>query len=157
MIRLIEQHDDQPLAQLIRTVFREFKIDKPGTVYTDPTTDHLFELFQTPGSVYWVAESEGVMAGGCGIFPTPGLPDGCVELVKLYVSAEFRNKGLGLQLMEKCFESALGLGYSSIYLETLPELRKAVSMYERAGFRHINQRQGNSGHYSCNIWMMKRL
>ena len=70
--------DNQPLASLIRQVFREFRIDMPGTVYTDPTTDHLFELFQTPGSVYWVAEEDGTLLGGCGIFPTSGLPEGCV-------------------------------------------------------------------------------
>lgn len=66
------QEDNAELAGLIRSVFREFKIDRPGTVYFDPTTDNLYDLFRTPGSVYWVAESGGKIAGGCGIFPTPG-------------------------------------------------------------------------------------
>ena len=42
IIRLIEQNDNPILAELIRIVFREYHIDLPGTVYTDPTTDHLF-------------------------------------------------------------------------------------------------------------------
>ena len=113
--RNIEERDNKELADLIRTVFREFKIDRPGTVYFDPTTDNLYRLFRTPGSVYWIAEEKGIMAGGCGIYPTPGLPEGCAELVKLYLLPQWRSKGIGRALMEKCFESARGLGYKQLY------------------------------------------
>jgi putative acetyltransferase len=171
-LRPIRPEDDPEIAGLIRKIFREFGIDRPGTVYTDPTTDHLYELFQSPGSCYWIAESwniltassdlsallhDQVLTGGCGVYPTPGLPTGCAELVKFYVSAESRGQGIGLSLMERCFESARQMGYGQLYLETLPELAKAVSMYERAGFRFIPQRLGDSGHYSCHIWMIKEL
>jgi putative acetyltransferase len=155
--RNIDEGDNKELADLIRTVFREFGIDRPGTVYFDPTTDTLFELFKTPGSVYWIAEVDGAMAGGCGIFPTPGLPDGCAELVKFYLLPRWRGKGIGKALMEKCFESATQMGYRQLYLESLPELSKAVSMYIKSGFRHIPSALGNSGHFGCNIWMLKDL
>jgi len=157
ILRKLLPSDNKPLAELIRNVFREFKIDRPGTVYTDPTTDHLFELFSRPDAVYWVAEENGQIIGGCGVYPTPGLEKGCAELVKLYVKAESRGKGTGFRLMQKCIESAKELGYDRLYLETLPELGKAVSMYEKAGFRHIPERLGNSGHYSCHIWMLLDL
>ena len=155
--RNIELKDNKELADLIRTVFREFRIDRPGTVYFDPTTDNLYELFRAHGSVYWIAEENGVMAGGCGIFPTPGLPDGCAELVKFYLLPQWRGKGVGRALMEKCFESSKQLGYSKLYLESLPELSRAVSMYIKSGFRHIPHALGNSGHFGCNIWMVKEL
>jgi putative acetyltransferase len=155
--RNIEERDNIELAGLIRTVFREFKIDRPGTVYFDTTTDKLSELFKAPGSVYWIAEEEGKMAGGCGLYPTPGLPEGCAELVKFYLLQQWRGKGTGRSLMEKCFESAQKLGYKQLYLESLPELEKAVSMYLKAGFRHISHSLGNSGHFGCNIWMIKDL
>ena len=155
--RNIELKDNKELADLIRTVFREFRIDKPGTVYFDPTTDNLYELFRTQGSVYWIAEDNGLMAGGCGIYPTPGLPDGCAELVKFYLLPQWRGKGIGRALMEKCFESSKQLGYSKLYLESLPELSRAVSMYVKSGFRHIPHALGNSGHFGCNIWMVKEL
>jgi putative acetyltransferase len=155
--RNIGADDNKELADLIRCVFREFKIDRPGTVYFDPTTDNLYELFKTPGSVYWVAEAKGAIAGGCGIYPTPGLPEGCAELVKLYLLPQWRGKGIGRELMEKCFESARQSGYSQLYLESLPELSKAVSMYLNSGFRHIPHALGNSGHFGCDIWMIKEL
>ncbi len=43
--RRIEKNDNREIAELIRTVFREFKIDKPGTVYFDPTTDRFSSYF----------------------------------------------------------------------------------------------------------------
>ena len=58
--RQIEERDNEELSGLIKKVFEEFGIDIPGTVYTDPTTDALYELFQTPGSVYWIAEYKNV-------------------------------------------------------------------------------------------------
>jgi len=156
-IRKIEKKDNKEIADLIRKVFREFKIDKPGTVYYDPTTDDLYSLFQTPGSEYWIAEENGVIIGGCGIFPTPGLPEGCAELVKLYLDASKRGKGTGWKLMEKAFESARKFGYRQIYLESMPELSKAISLYERTGFRFIPAQLGCSGHFGCDIWMIKDL
>jgi putative acetyltransferase len=155
--RNIEERDNKELADLIRTVFREFRIDRPGTVYYDPTTDDLYKLFRATGSVYWIAEENGAMAGGCGIYPTPFLPEGCAELVKFYLLPGFRGKGIGRALMEKCFESARQMSYSQLYLESLPELSKAVSMYIKSGFRHIPHALGNSGHFGCNIWMVKDL
>jgi putative acetyltransferase len=59
--------------------------------------------------------------------------------------------------MEKCFESARQLGYKQLYLESLPELSKAVSMYLKSGFRHITHPLGNSGHFGCDIWMIRDL
>ena len=156
-LKHIEEKDNSEIAALIRKVFREFKIDRPGTVYFDPTTDDLFRLFQASGSVYWIALDGEVIIGGCGIYPTPALPNGCAELVKFYLAAEYRGKGIGRMLMEKSIISAREMGYRQIYLESMPELGKAISMYEKAGFRSINQPMGNSGHFGCDIWMLLDL
>lgn len=156
-IRPINKEDNAPLAAMIRSVFREFKIDKPGTVYTDPTTDSLYELFQTPGAAYWVAEENAEVLGGCGIYPTQGLPEGCAELVKFYVAASVRGTGVGKQLMQQSIDWAKSFGYKQLYLESLPELNKAIGMYEKAGFKLLEKPLGNSGHYACDIWMLKEL
>jgi putative acetyltransferase len=157
LLRTIEEKDNKDIAELIRSVFREFRIDKPGTVYYDPTTDDLYSLFKKSGSIYWIAEDGGKIIGGCGIYATQGLPDGCAELVKLYLLPEQRGKGIGRMLIEKSFESARDFGYRQIYLESMPELSKAIGIYEKAGFRFIPSRMGNSGHFCCDIWMIKDL
>ncbi|MDX8338749.1 GNAT family N-acetyltransferase [Draconibacterium sp. IB214405] len=156
-IRKVKKSDNIFLANIIRAAFEESDAPKQGTVYSDPTTDNLFELFENERSVLWVAENEGEILGCCGIYPTDGLPEGCVELVKFYLLAKARGKGLGTQLMQKSFESAKELGYTEIYIETLPEFDNAVGMYERGGFKKLENPMGDSGHTGCDIWMIKKL
>lgn len=154
--RHLEQKDNSLLANVIRRAFEEFNVPKEGTVYTDPTTDHLYDVFQHPKSIYWVAEDNDQFLGGCGVYPTNGLPGGCAELVKFFLDPAARGKGIGKELMERAIESAKQLGYNQIYLESFPELAKAVSIYEKAGFKKLDHSMGNSGH-PCTIWMLKEL
>ncbi len=156
-IRPIAPNDNVALAKVIRDTLTEFGANKPGTVYFDPTTDALYELFRTPGAVYFVATIDNTLVGGCGIYPTENLPNGTCELVKLYLKTEARGTGLGKQLLEISMQWAKDNGYSQVYLESMPELDKAVSIYEKLGFIRIQQPLGNSGHCGCDIWMTKQL
>lgn len=158
VIRTIRKSDNEKLAGIIRNTLAEFRANKPGTVYFDPTTDHLFEVFQSePKSIYYVAMFHEEIIGGAGIYPTAGLPDGICELVKLYLSPTARGKGIGRLLMEKCLVAAKELGYKRVYLETMPELTIAIPMYEKFGFTYLPAAQGNSGHTGCDVWMIKEL
>jgi putative acetyltransferase len=157
IIRPIEINDNVFLAKVIRDALTEFGANKPGTVYFDPTTDALYELFQAPGSYYFVATINNELVGGCGIFPTENLPLGTCELVKLYLKASARGTGLGKKLMQEAMQWAKENGYTQVYLESMPELSKAVSIYENVGFERIGHPLGNSGHSGCDIWMTKQL
>jgi len=156
-IRHLLPADNAALASIIRDSLAEFGADKPGTVFYDPTTDALYELFQAPGSVYFVAEDDGRLLGGAGIFPSAGLPEGVCELVKMYLHKDARGKGLGRLLIAQCLDTAHEMGYKKVYLETMPELRKAVSVYEKFGFSYLSGPMGNTGHFGCDVWMIKEL
>jgi putative acetyltransferase len=155
--RLIQQQDNVQIASIIRSVLTEFGANKPGTVYYDPTTDDLFSLFSVPNAEYRVLVRDGILYGGAGIYPTSGLPEGCCEVVKLYILAAARGAGLGRQLIYECFEIARKFGYTQVYLETLPELKNAVRLYEQCGFEYLDAPLGNSGHFGCDLWMLKTL
>ena len=157
VIRPIEPRDNSAIAVVIRAALAEFGANKPGTVYFDESTDHLFELFRQPGSMYFIAEWQGQVVGGAGIYPTEGLPAGCCELVKMYLTPAARGTGLGRTLISLCLETARDLGFRQVYLETMPELRKAVTVYEKFGFRYLEGPLGNSGHFGCDVWMLKDL
>jgi len=158
LIRPIQSGDNVAMANIIRRSLEEFGANKPGTVYYDDSTDHLFELFQsTPRSAYFIAEKDGVLLGGAGVFPTEALPAGVCELVKMYLSPSARGMGLGRKMISRCLEEAAAQGFSSVYLETMPELKKAVSVYEKFGFEYLTAPMGNSGHNGCDIWMLKKL
>jgi len=156
-IRKVVEGDNSRLSRIIKDVFEEYGAPKCGTVYSDPTTEKLFELFQVPSSILWVAVNEGNVVGCCGIYPTAGLEDGCAELVKYYLSDKARGKGIGKALLEKSLQSAKELGYRKLYLECLPNFTTAIAIYTNLGFVTVNERMGNSGHSSCNVWMIKDL
>lgn len=156
-IRTIQPQDNPALAQIIRSTLKEFGASKPGTVYYDPTTDALYQLFQTPGSVYYVAEANGTLVGGGGIYPSNGLPEKTCELVKMYLLPEVRGIGLGKRLIEKCLQFAKEAGYESVYIETMPELKQALHTYEKFGFEYLSHPLGNTGHTGCDLWMLKQL
>jgi putative acetyltransferase len=156
-IRKIKPSDDAALAEIIRTSLEEFGANKPGTVYYDTSTDHLSTLFEATHSVYYVAVENGQLLGGVGLFPTEGLPPDTVELVKMYLSPLSRGKGLGKYLMLKIIEEAKQMGFQKVYLETMNELSKAVATYQHLGFELLSQPLGESGHHSCEIWMLLDL
>ena len=54
-------------------------------------------------------------------------------------------------------EAAKELGYTHLYLESFPQLAKAVSVYKKAGFKDLDGPMGNSGHFAVTIWMVKEL
>lgn len=155
--RDIRPGDNPALAKIVRDTLAEFGANHPNTVYYDPTTDTLFEVFQTTRSKYFIAELDGEIVGGGGIYPTDGLPADTCELVKMYLLPKARGLGLGKTLIEKCIEAAKENGFKKIYLETMPELKQAMKVYEKFGFEYLNGPMGNSGHTGCSIWMMKEL
>jgi len=157
-IRPIEEKDNEALARIIRTTLEEFGANHPGTVYYDAATDTLYQLFsQTPGSVYYVAEYNNELVGGGGIFPSPGLPEGTCELVKMYLLKKVRGLGLGKLLIQKALDFAKEEKYKNVYIETMPELQQALKAYEKFGFEYINQPLGNTGHFGCDLWMLKKV
>src|SRR5579871_960277 len=157
VIRNIEPIDNKTLAEIVRSSLAEFGLDKPGTVYYDDTTDHLYELFQTTKSAYFVALVNNEIVGGAGIFPSNGLPSNTCELVKMYLKKNARGMGLGKSLIAKSLDTARETGYAQVYLETMPELKNALSVYEKFGFYYLSGPMGNTGHFGCDRWMLKIL
>jgi putative acetyltransferase len=156
-IRPIQPSDNPEIARIIRATLEEFGANKPGTVYYDASTDHLYELFQTKGADYFIAEENGSMLGGGGFFHSDGLPEDTCELVKMYLLPESRGKKIGAAIILKSMEEAKKAGFKKMYLETMPELKKAISAYEKFGFDYLNGPMGNTGHHGCSVWMCKSL
>jgi putative acetyltransferase len=75
----------------------------------------------------------------------------------MYLLPEARGIGLGKFLIEKALQFARGSSYRQVYIETLPELRQAMSVYEKFGFKYLDAPLGNTGHFGCDIWMLKEL
>ena len=156
-IRNIRKDDNAALAKIVKDTMAEFGVNRPNTVYYDPTTNTLFELFQNARAIYNVAEINNEIVGGAGVYPTDGLPQDTCELVKMYLIPKARGLGLGRILIEKCLQQAKDLGYKKIYLESMPELKQALNVYAKFGFEYLKGPMGNSGHTGCDLWMLRSL
>ena len=157
IIRDIQRSDNPFLSKIVKDTLAEFGANHPNTVYYDPTTDALYELFQTNGAAYFVAQVNNEIVGGGGIYPTDGLPADTCELVKMYLLPHARGTGLGRTLIEKSLAFAGEAGYKNVYLETMPELKQALKVYAKFGFEYLTGPMGNSGHTGCSLWMLKKL
>ena len=157
VIREIEAQDNAQLEQVIRACFHEFKIPLEGTAYSDDETPNMFESYQNLNDVYFVIDCNGEILGGGGVKPLKDYDASICEIQKMYFSPKVRGKGYGRALFEKCMEKAKALGYEKCYLESASQLKAAIHIYESYGFKHLDKALGNTGHYSCGVWMIKDL
>lgn len=157
VIREIEPQDNAQLEQVIRACFPEFKIPLEGTAYADEETPKMYEAYQNDNDVYFVIEKDGEVLGGGGVKPLKDFEKEVCEIQKMYFSPKVRGKGYGKVLFEKCMTAAKDLGYKKCYLESAPQLKAAIHIYESFGFKHLDGPLGNTGHFSCGVWMIKEL
>jgi len=75
----------------------------------------------------------------------------------MYISPKARGLKIGKKLILKCLEFAKATGFEQCYLETFPNMEAAIKMYQLNGFQFINQALGDTSHFSCNVWMLKKL
>ena len=156
-IREIQAEDNLQIESVIKSTFIELGLPLIGTAYEDIETTRMFESYQEEKSIYFVIEHQGVIKGGGGVKLLGSLDDSFCELQKMYLSIDLRGKGYGKKLLSKCLEAAQKMGYKYCYLETLSELETAVDLYKQNAFKNLDTPLGNTGHNSCQVWMLKTL
>lgn len=157
IIREIQPNDNQQIAKVIREVLIEFGAPKVGTAYEDKATDQMFETYEEENASYFVIEHENKIVGGAGFAKLDGSENTICEFQKMYFLPITRGKGLGSKLINHCLAIAKKQGYTQCYLETMPYMDAARALYKKNGFINLDKPIGNTGHYSCNVWMLKHL
>tara|TARA_B100000131_G_scaffold243628_1_gene236271 strand:+ start:351 stop:827 length:477 start_codon:yes stop_codon:yes gene_type:complete len=156
-IRKVIKSDNPQLAKVIRGVLNEMKVPAKGTAFADKELDNMHEAYSFPRSVYFVVESGSQILGGAGVMPLNKGPKNICELQKMYLHPMARGKGIGSDLLKLCLSFAKINKFSLCYLETMPYMKNAQKLYKKNGFIYINAPMGDTGHYSCPIWMTKEL
>ncbi|MEA4919675.1 MAG: helix-turn-helix domain-containing GNAT family N-acetyltransferase [Clostridiaceae bacterium] len=81
-----------------------------------------------------------------------GAPVGCIGVVNhgsraqlrwFLLSSEYRGIGLGKKLMNMALDFCRQCGYDSVFLDTTSDLPLAISMYTKAGFVKISEKDNN--------------
>lgn len=156
-IREIKAKDNPKIAAAIREVLIEFGVPKVGTAYADKILDTLYEAYQKDRAIYYVLLKGDEIIGGAGIAQLDNYEGNVCELQKMYFKSEARGRGLGRKMMNKCLSKAKEFGFEKCYLETLPYMEDARKLYRKVGFKDLDAPMGDTGHYSCNLWMLKDL
>lgn len=157
VIREIELEDNPKIAKAIRSVLIEMGVPKVGTAYEDEALDSMTETYDQPRKTYFVVADGIEVIGGAGISPLDNYDGNVCELQKMYFMPEARGRGLGSKMMAKCLDFAKQSGFDQCYLETMPYMDDARKLYRKVGFKGIEKPMGDTGHYSCSVWMIKDL
>ncbi|RKR13399.1 putative acetyltransferase [Maribacter vaceletii] len=156
-IREIKEKDNVEVAKVIRKVLIEMGVPKVGTAYADKALNSMFENYSVPKATYFVIELSGSIIGCAGIAQLENHEGNVCELQKMYFLKEARGKGLGAKMIAVCLTKAKEYGFDKCYLETMPYMKAAQKLYVKNGFTYLEDKMGNTGHYSCPVWMIKEL
>lgn len=123
--------DLEPVLALVTEVIGEF-----GLAFGEgsPTDDHLRGLpgsYRDHGGEFWVATDRDGLVGTCGMYP---VSPAVFELRKMYLLERARGQHLGRRLLDMSIEWARARGATSIVLDTIEEMQRAIAFYEANGF-----------------------
>ena len=156
-IREVKKTDNLELSTLLKKILIEMGVPKKGTAFEDPEIDSIYEAYESPRSKYFIVEEDGIIKGGAGISQLKNEAFEICELQKMYFDISMRGKGIGSIMIEKCLEFAKKSKFTLCYIETMPNMLDAQSLYLKYGFEYIDSPMGNTGHSACPIWMTKSL
>ncbi len=155
-LRPIQKSDDLKVKKIILESLEEYGANREGFAAKDPELESLFNFYQKVGGVYYVSELKDNLVGGAGIAPLAG-DDQVWELQKMYVSRGGRGNGVGKLLLKTCIDEAKKRGLKSLYIETLDSMKEANHLYQKFGFERIQKPLGNTGHFGCDRYYLKKL
>jgi len=119
IIRKIESRDAESLGALAKEIFT-----MPWTVSAFST------LAEDKNSIFFVAEDDEQIIGGCGL--THILDEG--DIHNVMVASSYRGKGIAAMMMEKLLEEGGRQGIKEYTLEVRVSNAAAIRLYEKLGF-----------------------
>jgi GNAT superfamily N-acetyltransferase len=139
-LRFVQSPADRPPASgLVSAMIDELvplygRIDVPGAPSATPA-----EMRPPSGAflVGWEADAA-LCCGGL-----KRLTDEVCEIKRMFVVPEARGRGLAQLLLDALEDAARGLGYSVARLDTGPKQPHARRLYERSGYREVDNFNGN--------------
>jgi GNAT superfamily N-acetyltransferase len=133
---LIREYLDSLNTRVQQDYDIEFDVD--AMVLSDLTDQ---AKFHPPSGRFYLVKFDGHTAGvGC----LKKLHDGIGEVQRMYVSPDFRGKGIGRAIANRLIDDARSIGYRKLKLESLEFLNAAHTLYRSIGFREIDPYVENS-------------
>jgi putative acetyltransferase len=131
-VRPVTSADVPSAIALVRETLGEFGLEFGQGSPTDAQMFALPGSYRDAGGEFFVAlDGAGILVGTAGVIP---VEPGVYELRKMYLRPSTRGQGVGRALLESCLAFCRQQGARAVVLDTLHQMRAAVSFYERNGF-----------------------
>ena len=92
------------------------------------------EIVINRGGFIFLLKENDTIIGTAGIYK---VNDEKFELIKMYVSPEYRGKKYGEMLLQHCITKAKKINASKIILYSNSKLQNAIRLYEKFRFKHL--------------------
>lgn len=141
IIRTATAKDASEISKLYKSVWGEYADRFPSELLTSrtPSTDGILEWMKK--DIYFVVDHAGKLVGVVGC----RFEHGTCCLTHLAVQKEHRKQGIGRSLVERVIQAAKDENASKVWLDTVPFLEVAISLYEKYGFKKC-------GHLRKHLW-----
>jgi putative acetyltransferase len=133
IINAVERDDIEVARQMFREYQESLGVDLSFQNFS-AELDALPGTYAPPRGRLLLARDSGVVMGCAALRPLT--VDTC-EMKRLYVRPDYRALGLGRQMVDRLIDEARLIGYSEMFLDTLPTMTGAQRMYERFGFKDV--------------------
>ena len=156
-IRPIEHDDNPALRRVIVRVMEEFGATGCGYSSEDAELNDMAAAYAGDRATFFAISNGSRIVGCGGMGPLENGAEDVCEIRKMYLLPEARGRGLGIRLLDEVIASAREAGYSTCYLETIESMAQARRLYEKFGFKPLDQPLGDTGHPGCNQYMSMTL
>jgi GNAT superfamily N-acetyltransferase len=123
--------------EIARALFREYADSLGFDLSFQNFAQELEDLpgdYAPPGGRLYLAFVKGRPAGCIALRK---ISDDDCEMKRFYVCPLFRGKGVGKRLATLIIAEAREIGYTRLLLDTVPAMKRAISLYRALGFKPI--------------------
>lgn len=130
-IRRFEPEDNEAVKKLITQIMdEEFPEDKSAFMAAD--LDSVEESYGGAGEAFFVAEDGNRIVGTVGVKrEDPGI----ALLRRIFVAPAYRNRKIGLQLVQGAIEFCQTAGYRELVFKTTSRMIGAIGLVKKVGFQ----------------------
>jgi putative acetyltransferase len=136
MLKIIEARTDDHI-ETARKLFREYADSLGFDLCFQNFETELAELpgdYTPPDGRLYLAFEEAQPAGCIALRK---LSDYDCEMKRFYVCPLFRGKGVGKRLATLMIAEAKAMGYKRMLLDTVPQMKRAIVLYQALGFKPV--------------------
>lgn len=130
-IRRFVIEDKEAIKKLISAIMdAEFSEDKP--VFTIGDLENLENHYGGLGEAFFVAENGRKIVGTAAVKRED---DRIAIIRRIFVSPEYRNKHIGIKLLERAIEFCKEVGYRELVFRTTSRMTGAIALVKKQGFQ----------------------